>query len=173
MEELIQRHGAEVLRLWVAASDSRNDVRLSEELLQELSRGYAKIRGSLHSVLRSLHGFNPARDRVPGAELLPEDSGVRGRLAEVVARVLQAYEAYEFHLVYAAVLDFFGSLEDRLSTATTAERSRRSAQTVLFEVASALLPLLAPVLSFTAEEAWQLLPGRPAESVFLSALPPS
>lgn len=181
-EEIIQRYGAEVLRLWVAASDCRNDLRLSDEILQELSQGYAKIRGTLHSLLRSLHGFNPARDMVPTAELLPEDSRVRGRLAEVVARGLQAYEACEFHLVYAAVLDFcardltaayFGSLEDRLSTTTTAERARRSAQTVLFEVASALLPLLAPVLSFTAEEAWQQLPGRPAESVFLAALPPS
>jgi isoleucyl-tRNA synthetase len=179
-EKIIQRYGAEVLRLWVAASDSRSDVRLSDEILQELSQGYAKIRGTLHSVLRSLHGFNPAQDMVPAAELLPEDSGVRGRLAELVARVLQAYEACEFHLVYAAVLDFcakdlpavyFGSLEDRLSTAATAERSRRSAQTALFEVASALLPLLAPVLSFTAEEAWQQLPGRSAESVFLAALP--
>jgi isoleucyl-tRNA synthetase len=181
-EEIIQRYGAEVLRLWVAASDCRNDVRLSEEILQELSRGYAKIRGTLHDVLGSLHGFNPARDMVPAAELLPEDSGVRRRLAGVVAQVLQAYEACEFHLVYSAVLDFcatdlpavyLGSLKDRLSATTPAERSRRSAQTVLFEVASALLPLLAPVLSFTAEEAWQQLPGRPAESVFLAALPPS
>jgi isoleucyl-tRNA synthetase len=181
-EEIIQRYGAEVLRLWVAASDCRNDALLSDEILQELSRGYAKIRGTLHSVLRSLHGFNPARDAVPAADLLLEDSAVRGRLAEVVAQVRQAYEACEFHLVYAKVLDFcatglpaayFSSLEDRLSTATTAERSRHSAQTVLFEVASMLLPLLAPVLSFTAEEAWQQLPGRSAESVFLAALPPA
>lgn len=172
-EEIIPRYGAEVLRLWAAASDCRSDVLISEELLLELSRGYAKIRGTLHVVLGSLHGFNPARDMMPAAELLPEDSRVRGRLAEVVERVLQAYEAYEFHLIYAAVLDFFGSLKDWLSTTETAERSRRSAQTVLFEVASALLPLLAPVLSFTAEEAWQQLPGRPAESVFLASLPPS
>jgi isoleucyl-tRNA synthetase len=182
LEEIIQRYGAELLRLWAAASDCPSDVRISDKILQELSQGYAKIRGTLHAVLGSLHGFNPARDRVSAAELLPEDSGVRERLAEVVVGVFQAYEACEFHLVYAAVLDFcakdlsavyFGSLKDRLSTTGTAERSRRSAQTVLFEVASALLPLLAPVLSFTAEEAWQQLPGRPAESVFLASLPPS
>jgi len=180
-EEIIRRHGAEVLRLWVASA-CRSDVSISPETLQELRQGYAKIRGTLHGVLHILHGFNPARDMVPAADLLPEDSVVRGWLAEMVAQVLQAYEACEFHLVYATMLDFcstglpamyFNSLEDRLSTATTAERSRHSAQTVLFEVASALLPLLAPVLSFTAEEAWQQLPGRPAESVFLASLPPS
>jgi len=181
-EGIIHRYGAEVLRLWVAASDCRSDVHISDELLQELSRGYATIRGTLHNVLRGLHAFNPARDAVPATELLPEDLVVRGRLVEVVAGVLQAYEACEFHRVYAMVLDFcttgvpavyFSSLEDRLSTATAAEQSRRSARTVLFEVACALLPLLAPVLSFTAEEAWQQLPGRSAESVFLAALPPA
>jgi isoleucyl-tRNA synthetase len=180
-EEIIQRYGAEVLRLWVAASDNQNDVPLpDEEVLQELSRDYAKIRGTLHHLLGALHGLDPARDGVPTAELLPEDAKVRGQLAEVVARTLQAYEACEFHGVYASVLDFcatalpavyLDALKDRLSTATAAEQSRRSAQTVLFEVASVLLPLLAPILSFTAEEAWQQLPGRPTESVFLAALP--
>ncbi len=180
-EEIIQRYGAEVLRLWVAASDNQNDVPLpDDEVLQELSRDYAKLRGTLHHVLGALHGFDPARDMVPAAELLPEDAKVRERLGEVVARALHAYEACEFHVVYTAVLDFcatglpavyFDALKDRLSTATAAEQSRRSAQTVLFEVASALLPLLAPMLSFTAEEAWQQLPGRPTESVFLAALP--
>lgn len=171
LEEIIQRYGAEVLRLWVATRDCRSDVRLSEEILQELSRGYAQLRGTLHEVLGVLHGFDPARDMVPAAELLPEDTAARGRLAELVARVLQAYEACEFHLVSSAVLDFFDAVKDRLSKATVVERSRRSARTVLFEVASTLLPLLAPVLSFTAEEAWQQLPGRPAESVFLADLP--
>jgi isoleucyl-tRNA synthetase len=179
LEELLQRYGAEVLRLWVAASDCRDDVSLTDELLQELSRGYAELRGTLNRVLGSLHGFHPAQDVVPGAELLPEDVRTQERLAEVVARVLQAYEACEFHLALGALQAFFSmdlpgyldTLEERLFTATAAEPSRRSAQTVLFEVASTLLPLLAPVLSFTAEEAWQQLPGRPAESVFLAALP--
>ncbi|MBN1206403.1 MAG: isoleucine--tRNA ligase [Myxococcaceae bacterium] len=179
-EKIIQQYGAEVLRLWVAASDYRNDVRLSDQILQGLSQGYAKIRNTLRYALGNLHDFEPARDAVPAAELLPLDAWARGRLAEVVARVRRAYEDYEFHLVYATVVDFcaadlsavyFDILKDTLYTAKAAGRARRSAQTVLHEVASALPRLLAPVMSFTAEEAWQQLPGRTVESVFLAGLP--
>jgi isoleucyl-tRNA synthetase len=179
-EKIIQKYGAEVLRLWVAASDYRNDVRLSDQILQGLSQGYAKIRNTLRYALGNLFDFDPAKDAVPAAELLPLDAWARGRLAEVVARVRRAYEAYEFHLVYATVVDFcaadlsavyFDILKDRLYTAKAAGRARRSAQTVMYEVASALLRLVAPVMSFTAEEAWQQLPGRSAESVFLADLP--
>jgi isoleucyl-tRNA synthetase len=179
-EKIIQQYGAEVLRLWVAASDYRNDVRLSDQILQGLSQGYAKIRNTLRYALGNLADFEPSRDPVPAGELLPLDAWARGRLAEVVARVRRAYEDYEFHLVYATVVDFcaadlsavyFDILKDRLYTAKAAGRERRSAQTVMYEVASALLRLLAPVMSFTAEEAWQQLPGRPAESVFLAGFP--
>jgi isoleucyl-tRNA synthetase len=179
-EKIIQQYGAEVLRLWVAASDYRQDVRLSDQILQGLSQGYAKIRNTLRYALGNLWDFEPARDAVPASELLPLDAWARGRLAEVVARVRRAYEDYEFHLVYATVVDFcaadlsavyFDILKDRLYTAKAAGRERRSAQTVMYEVASALLRLLAPVMSFTAEEAWQQLPGRPAESVFLAGFP--
>jgi isoleucyl-tRNA synthetase len=164
----------------VAASDYRNDVRLSDQILQGLSQGYAKIRNTLRYALGNLADFEPARDTVPASELLPLDAWARGRLAEVVTRVRRAYEEYEFHLVYATVVDFcaadlsavyFDILKDRLYTAKASGRERRSAQTVMYEVASALLRLLAPVMSFTAEEAWQQLPGRPAESVFLAGFP--
>jgi len=179
-ETLIQQHGAELLRLWVASSDCRSDVRLSDSVLQGLSQDSTKLRNTLGFALGHLYDFDPARDAVPPAELLPLDAWARGRLAEVVARVLGAYEAHEFHRVYSTVVDFctadlsavyFAILEDRLRTAKAAGRTRRSAQTVLFEVASSLLRLLAPILSFTAEEAWQQLPGRPVESVFLADLP--
>ncbi|MDY7226185.1 isoleucine--tRNA ligase [Hyalangium rubrum] len=179
-EKIIQQYGAEVLRLWVAASDYRNDVRLSDQILQGLSQGYAKIRNTLRYALGNLYDFEPARDAVPDSELLPLDLWARGRLAEVVERVRRAYEDYEFHLVYATVVDFcaadlsavyFDILKDRLYTAKAGSKARRSAQTVLHEVASALLRLLAPVMSFTAEEAWQQLPGKAAESVFLSDFP--
>jgi isoleucyl-tRNA synthetase len=179
-EKIIQQYGAEVLRLWVAASDYRQDVRLSDRILQGLTQGYGKIRNTLRYALGNLFDFEPARDSVPVAELLPLDAWARGRLAEVVARVRRAYEAYEFHLVYATVVDFcaadlsavyFDILKDRLYTAKAAGRARRSAQTVMYEVASTLTRLLAPVLSFTAEEAWQQLPERPAESVFLADFP--
>jgi isoleucyl-tRNA synthetase len=179
-QKIIQQYGAEVLRLWVAASDSRNDVRLSDAILQELSEGSAKIRVTLWYALGHLYDFDPARDAVPTAELLPLDAWARGRLAEVVAQALRAYEDHEFHRLYAVLSDFcaadlsevyFTLLAARLSTGKAAGKARRSAQTVLFKGASSLLRLLAPVLSFTAEEAWQQLPGRPVESVFLADLP--
>ncbi|MBU8895736.1 isoleucine--tRNA ligase [Corallococcus sp. M34] len=179
-EKIIQQHGAEVLRLWVAASDYRNDVRLSEQILKGLSEGYRKIRNTVRYALSNLYDFDPARDAVPLAELSPLDQWARGRLAEVVSRVRKAYEDYEFHLVYATIVDFcagdlsavyFDILKDRLYTSRADGTARRGAQTVLHEVASVLLRLLAPVMSFTAEEAWQVLPGRPVPSVFLADFP--
>jgi isoleucyl-tRNA synthetase len=179
-EKIIQQYGAEVLRLWVASSDYRNDVRLSEQILKGLSEGYRKIRNTLRYALSNLYDYEPARDAVAPERLLPLDTWARGRLAEVVARVKKAYEAYEFHLVYATVVDFcagdlsavyFDILKDRLYTSKATGPARRSAQTVLYEVATALLRVLAPVMSFTAEEAWQHLPGQKAESVFLTDFP--
>ncbi|QDE94703.1 isoleucine--tRNA ligase [Myxococcus xanthus] len=179
-DKVIQQYGAEVLRLWVAASDYRNDVRLSDQILKGLSEGYRKIRNTIRYALSNLYDFDPAKHAVPEAELLPLDRWALGRLAEVVARVRKAYEDYEFHLVYATVVDFvagdlsavyFDILKDRLYTWRADGQPRRGAQTVLYEVASVLLRLLAPVMSFTAEEAWQTLPGKPAESVFLGGFP--
>jgi isoleucyl-tRNA synthetase len=179
-EKIIQQYGAEVLRLWVAASDYRNDVRLSDQILKGLSEGYRKIRNTVRYALSNLYDFDPAKDAVPHERLLPLDQWARGRLAEVVARVQKAYEDYEFHLVYATVVDFcagdlsavyFDILKDRLYTWKTDGQARRGAQTVLYEVATVLLQLLAPVMSFTAEEAWQQLPGKHEPSVFLSGFP--
>jgi isoleucyl-tRNA synthetase len=179
-EKIIQQYGAEVMRLWVAASDYRNDVRLSDQILKGLSEGYRKVRNTIRYALSNLYDFDPAKHAVPAAELLPLDQWARGRLAQVVERVRKAYEDYEFHIVYATVLDFvagdlsavyFDILKDRLYTWRTDGKARRSAQTVLHEVSSVLLRLLAPVMSFTAEEAWQFLPGTSAESVFLAGFP--
>jgi isoleucyl-tRNA synthetase len=179
-EKIITQYGAEVMRLWVAASDYRNDVRLSDQILKGLSEGYRKIRNTLRYGLSNLYDFDPAKDAVAHAELLPLDRWARGRLADLVQKVRGAYESYEFHLVYQAVVDFcagdlsaiyFDILKDRLYTTKATGHSRRSAQTVLHEVSVTLLQLLAPVMSFTAEEAWQQLPGEKAESIFLSGFP--
>jgi isoleucyl-tRNA synthetase len=179
-EKLIQQYGAEVLRLWVASSDYRNDVRLSDQIMKGLSEGYRKIRNTIRYALSNLYDFDPAKDAVAADKLLPLDTWARGRLAEVVARVKKAYEAYEFHLVYATVVDFcagdlsavyFDILKDRLYTTKATGPARRSAQTVLHEVSTVLLQLLAPVMSFTAEEAWQFLPGKKAESIYLTDFP--
>ncbi|HYX92910.1 MAG TPA: isoleucine--tRNA ligase, partial [Myxococcaceae bacterium] len=179
-EQMIQRYGAEILRLWVASSDYRDDVRLSEQILKGLTEGYRKIRNTLRYALSNLYDFDPARDAVQGEQLLPLDRWARASTADLVARVRRAYDAYEFHLVYHAVVEFcamdlsaiyFDILKDRLYTAKATSKARRSAQTVLFGIARDLLRLLAPVTSFTSEEAWQQLPGEKAESVFLGGFP--
>ncbi|HZX40528.1 MAG TPA: isoleucine--tRNA ligase [Myxococcaceae bacterium] len=179
-DKLIQQHGAEIVRLWVAAADYHDDVRLSDTILRNLSEGYRKIRNTLRYALSNLYDFDPARDTVPEAELLPLDRWVLARLDDVVARVRRAYDQYEFHLVYHALVDFCGSdlsavhfdiSKDRLYTWKAAGHARRSGQTVLHRILLDVTRLLAPVTSFTAEEVWEYLPGRPTPSVFLAGLP--
>jgi isoleucyl-tRNA synthetase len=179
-EKIIAQYGAEVLRLWVASSDYRDDIRLSDGILKSLAEGYRKIRNTLRYALSNLADFDPVRHAVADAELLPLDAWAQGRLDELAVRVRHAYEAYEFHLVFHAIVDFCGTdlsalyfdiSKDRLYTWKTDGLPRRSGQTVLYHVARDLLRLLAPVMSFTAEEAWSFLPGAPAASVFLAGLP--
>jgi isoleucyl-tRNA synthetase len=179
-EKLIKQYGAEVLRLWVASSDYRDDVRLSEQILKGLVEGYRKIRNTIRYALSNLFDFEPDRDGVLPANLQPLDRWAQSRLAELIQKVVRAYENYEFHLVYHAVVDFcamdlsalyFDIIKDRLYTWKATGTPRRSAQTVLYEIVRALLSLLAPVMSFTTEEAWQLLPGSKPESVFLDGFP--
>ncbi|MGA9522346.1 MAG: isoleucine--tRNA ligase [Myxococcaceae bacterium] len=179
-EKMILQYGAEVVRLWVASSDYRDDVRLSDQILKGLSEGYRKIRNTLRYALSNLYDFDPAKDAVREADLLPLDKWAKARTGELVERVRKAYEAYEFHLVYHSVVEFcgvdlsaiyFDILKDRLYTAKADSKARRSAQTVLYAIAKDLLRVLAPVTSFTAEEAWQFLPGEKTESVFLAGFP--
>jgi isoleucyl-tRNA synthetase len=179
-EKLVAQHGAEVVRLWVASSDYRDDVRLSEAILKSLAEGYRKIRNTFRYALSNLADFVPERDAVSDAELLPLDAWAQGRLNELVERVGRAYQAYEFHLVYHTVVEFCGNdmsalyfdiSKDRLYTWKADGLPRRSGQTVLHRVARDLLRLLAPVMSFTAEEAWGYLPGVEPPSVFLAGLP--
>jgi isoleucyl-tRNA synthetase len=179
-EKLIQQMGAELVRLWAAAADYRDDVRLSESILRNLAEGYRKIRNTLRYALSNLYDFDPAKDAVPERELLPLDRWVLTRLDEVVARVRRAYDEYDFHLVYHALVDFCGSdlsavhfdiSKDRLYTWKATGHARRSGQTVLHRILLDVTRLLAPVTSFTAEEVWEHVPGRPAPSVFLAGLP--
>ena len=153
---------------------------LSEQILAGLAEGYRKIRNTVRFALGNLADFDPARDQVPLAELEPIDRWALARLAAWDERVKAAYEDYEFHAAYHATTQFtavelsalyFDILKDRLYTAKRTGKPRRSAQTVLWIVAQDLMRLLAPVLSFTASEAWGFLPGRPADSVFLAGLP--
>jgi isoleucyl-tRNA synthetase len=179
-EEIIKKYGADVLRLWVAASDYRDDVRVSGQILDGLAEGYRKIRNTVRWALGNLDGFDPARDSVPVAEMEPFDRWAYAKLVEWQDKVSKAYADYEFHVAYHATTElvsvtlssiYFDVAKDRLYTARKDGKARRSAQTVLHMVAQDLLRMLAPVLSFTAHEAWKYLPGRPEGSVFEAGLP--
>jgi isoleucyl-tRNA synthetase len=179
-EEIIKKYGADVLRLWVSASDYRDDVSLSEQILAGLAEGYRKIRNTLRFALGNLADFDPAKDQVPLAELEPLDRWALAKLAAWDEKVKAAYEDYEFHVAYHATMQlcavdlsavYFDIVKDRLYTWKKTGKARRSAQTVLWIIAQDVMRLLAPVLSFTASDAWGYLPGRPVESVFLAGLP--
>jgi isoleucyl-tRNA synthetase len=181
--EVIKTHGAEILRLWVASVDFREDVVISPEILTRLSEAYRKLRNTFRYCLSNLYDFDPEKDSVTAAELEEIDAWALSRTAEVIAKVRAAYEAFEFHRVYRALYDFatvdlsafyFDILKDRLYTAPARSSRRRAAQTVLHKIVDALARLTAPILCFTADEVWSHMPagscGRES-SVHLSEFP--
>ncbi|MDY0398258.1 MAG: isoleucine--tRNA ligase [Desulfuromonas thiophila] len=179
-EVVIKKYGAEVLRLWVAAQDYQDDIRISEEILQRLSDAYRRIRNTARYILGNLHDFDPARDSVADSDLVELDRWALAQLEQLVERVERAYNDYQFHVLYHAVHNFcsvelsaiyLDILKDRLYTAPPASRERRSAQTAMYRILDALTRLIAPVLSFTADEIWRELPGERETSVHLANLP--
>jgi len=179
-EEVIKKYGAEILRLWVAAQDYRDDIRISQEILQRLSDAYRRIRNTARYILGNLHSFDPAADSVPDGDLLEIDRWALSRLEGLVGRVERSYREYEFHVLYHAVHNFcsvdmsafyLDVLKDRLYTAPARSLARRSAQTAMYRILDALTRLIAPVLSFTADEIWVALPGEREKSVHLAAFP--
>jgi isoleucyl-tRNA synthetase len=179
-EDLIPRYGAEVLRLWVAAEDYTEDIRLSGEILERLADAYRRLRNTYRFLLGNLGDFDPVQHRQPYAQLDEVDRFVLDRVARLVDRVAHAYEEYQFHTVFHAVHNFcavdlsalyLDIIKDRLYTSASDDPRRRAAQTACYDILSALLRLLAPILSFTAEEAWRHLPGAKAESIHLERFP--
>jgi isoleucyl-tRNA synthetase len=181
-DEIIGRYGAELLRLWVSYEDFRNDIAFSERILARLTESYRKIRNTFRFILGNLGDFDPARDGVPAGNLEILDRWALLRLKNYIRRVRGAYENYEFHRVhhdtsYLMNVDlsafYLDILKDRLYCEDRAGALRRSAQTVLYMIARDACRLLAPVLSFTAEEIWEHLPGKAGDpdSVFLAGLP--
>jgi len=178
-QEVIRQYGAEILRLWVAAEDYTNDIRIWPGLMKSLATAYFNIRNTVRFLLGNLADFDPAADAV-ATERLPEmERWALARLARVERRVIEAYRACQLHVVYHTLhayctVDlsafYLDVLKDRLYCEPAASPARRAAQTVLRRVAESLTLLLAPILSFTAEEIWQVLGGG-TESVFLSAFP--
>jgi isoleucyl-tRNA synthetase len=181
-QEIIKQHGAELLRLWVAAEDYRDDIRISPAIMAQLVEAYRKIRNTSRFLLANVEDFDPRRDAVPLERLQPIDRWALHRLATLIARARDAYDAYEFHTVFHAVNNFcsvdlsatyLDILKDRLYTEAKTGPARRAAQTTLESILTALVRLMAPILSFTAEDIWTHLPAgsRPVPSVHLSEFP--
>jgi len=179
-EEIIRQYGAEVLRLWVSAEDYRDDIRISPDILKRLSEAYRRIRNTCRFLLGNLGDFHPVTDALPYAEMDELDRFALLQLQDLIKRVRHAYDCYEFHRVYHAlhnycVVDlsafYLDILKDRLYVSATGSEARRSAQTALYRILTTLLKLMAPVLSFTAEEAWWHLPHRSSETIHLESFP--
>jgi isoleucyl-tRNA synthetase len=181
-EEVINQLGADVLRLWVAAEDYKDDIKISNEILKRLADSYFRIRNTYRFLLGNLYDFHPEKDRILYPSLNEMDRWALHQLQKLISRVREAYERFEFHIVYHSVQNFcavemsalyFDILKDRLYTFSSNSHGRRSAQTALYEILKTLTCLMAPILSFTSEEVWKYLPQEPenAESVHLVSFP--
>jgi len=180
--DIANRLGGEIVRLWVASIDFREDMAASENLMQRCADIYRKLRNTFRFLLGNLNGFNPETDKVEERELLPLDRYMLARTRELTEKVRDWYEAFEFHRVYHAVNDFavidlssfyLDVLKDRMYTFAPTSHARRSAQTALWQITETLVRLVAPILSFTADEVWEYLPkveGREV-SVHLAQFP--
>jgi isoleucyl-tRNA synthetase len=180
--DIAERLGGEIVRLWVASVDFREDVVCSEQLMQRVAENYRKIRNTFRYILGNLNGFDPKRDAMPFGQLEAIDQYMLRQTADMAADVVRWYEEFAFHRIYQRVNAFcvvelsafyFDVLKDRLYTAAPQSPARRAAQTAIWRIGEALVRLLAPVMSFTSEEVWQYLPsreGRP-ESVHVAQFP--
>jgi isoleucyl-tRNA synthetase len=179
-QDVIKESGAEVLRLWVASCDYREELRVSKEILARIVEAYRKFRNTARYLIANLYDFNPAADAVPREQMEEVDRFILARYAELALKVLGAYDAYDYPTVFQAV-NAFATVDlsalyndiskDRLYTFGARSRERRSAQTAMHIMADGLARLIAPILSVTADQLWQHLPGGPQESVHLSLFP--
>ncbi len=181
-EEVIKKHGAEILRLWVSASDYRDDIRISENILKQLSDAYRRIRNTSRFLIGNLYDFDLKKDVVSYDKMSELDRFALHRLQELVQRARKAYDTYEFHIIYHALYNYcivdlssfyLDILKDRLYTSPAQSKERRSAQTVIYNILDSLARIMAPILAFTAEEIWNFMPGRKtnSESVHMASLP--
>ncbi len=181
--DVIKEYGADILRLWVASSDYTTDIRISKDLLKQLSEVYRKIRNTARYILGNINDFNPDTDSVDYNELNELDKWALGRMTNLIKKVNEAYETYEFHLMFHAIHNFcvvdmsnfyLDIIKDRLYTSKPDSKERRAAQTVMYEILHNLVRMLTPVLAFTTEEIWQYMPHRAeddTESIQLSSWP--
>ena len=181
-QEVIKRHGAEILRLWVAGEDYRDDMRISKEILSRLVEAYRRIRNTCRFMLGNLSDFDPVKDAVPYHEMEEIDRWALDRLAGMIDKVISSYDSFEFHVIYHSIHNFcvvdmsnfyLDVLKDRLYTFAKEGKRRRSAQTTIFELLNSIVRLIAPILPFTAEEIWKYAPSFPSkeESVHMALFP--
>jgi len=180
-ERYVKEHGADVLRLWVASQDYRNDIVVSEERLKKVGETYRLIRNTLRYQLSNLYDFDPAQHAVPPERMTPLDRWILSGFAALESEIAAAYEAHEFHVVYQKLSQFIAVqlsalyhdvVKDRLYTDPAGSHRRRSTQTALHHLVTRLCQMLSPILVFTAEEAWEFVPARAADSVHLSVWQP-
>lgn len=181
-QEVIEKYGADVMRLWVASADYQGDIRLSPKILKQLSDVYRKIRNTFRYLLGNLADYNPATDAVDYEDMSELDKWALLRMEQVLETVTDAYENYQFHVMYHAIHNFctvdlsaiyLDIIKDRLYTEKADAKIRRSAQTAMYQILDTLVKILAPVLSFTTEEVWQNMPAVEGkeESVLLTDWP--
>ena len=176
-QQIMKTLGADVLRLWVAATDYRNEMTVSDEIFKRTADSYRRIRNTLRFMLSNMHGFDPTKDLLPFDEMLALDRWAVNLAATVQDEVIEAYNSYQFHLIYQRVHNlcsvelggfYLDIIKDRQYTTAADSIARRSAQSALYHLAHAAVRWIAPILSFTADELWQHLPGAEGKSAMLS-----
>ncbi len=181
-EEITEKYGADILRLWVASADYTSDIHLSPDILKQLSEVYRKIRNTCRFLLGNCYDFDPATQALPYSSLEEFDRWVLHRLGGLIEKVTRAYDRYTYHLIYQALHNFctvdlsnfyLDVQKDRLYCSAADDPARRSAQTVMAIVLENLTLMMAPILTFTAEELWRQLPGERQPSVQLADFPES
>ncbi|MBF0390588.1 MAG: isoleucine--tRNA ligase [Desulfamplus sp.] len=181
-EKIIKQHGADILRLWAASADYRDDVRISDNIINQLSDAYRRIRNTCRFMLGNLFDFNLSTDMQPVRDMSDMDRFMLHKLGAVLNRSLKAYDNYEFHTVYHTVYNFctvdlsafyLDIIKDRLYTSPAKDKTRLDAQTVMYLTLDSITRLLAPILPFTTEEVWKEIPNfeNKAESVHLTLRP--
>ena len=176
LDKLINQHGADILRLWVSSTDYRNEVSISEEIIKRNADAYRRIRNTARFLLANIADFIPGDHIIEANQLLGLDSWAIKRTQQLQEEIVLAYENFNFHTIYQKIHNFcavdMGSfyldvIKDRQYTTATNSLARRSCQTAMYHIIQALTRWLAPILSFTADEIWEAIPGQACESVFL------
>jgi isoleucyl-tRNA synthetase len=178
--DISKQYGSEILRLWVAYEDYGQDVTVGNEMFKRISETYRRIRNTMRFLLGNLYDFDPAKDKVDFEKMPEIDRWALIKLNELIEKVTEAYESYNFYKVYHALNHFFtvelsatylDILKDRLYTGKTTGLKRRSSQTVIYELLTHLTRMMAPILSFIAEETYRYIPGVDQSSIFLEPFP--